>query len=162
MRLLEILPNGDFRLTPKLYDNKIPQYAILSHRWEDDESQEMTFEDMVNGSGRDRAGYGKIQFCGERAQLDKLQYFWVDSCCIDKTSSAELSEAINSMFRWYQNAAKCYAYLSAVSTSDFNIQALPGQLPDDSAFRKSKWFTRGWTLQELVARLNQPSPLETA
>jgi hypothetical protein len=63
-----------------------------------------------------KAGYRKIQFCGEQARHDGLQYFWVDTCCIDKSSSNELAEAINSMFRWYQRAARCYVYLSDVST----------------------------------------------
>jgi hypothetical protein len=70
---------------------------------------------------------------------------WLDSCCIDKTSSAELSEAINSMYRWYQNAQVCYAYLEDVPAEDSSLWS------EDSAFRKSKWFTRGWTLQELLA-----------
>ena len=71
MRLLEILPNCDFCLTPKLHDDKIPQYAIFSHTW-GDESQELTFEDMVNGSGRQKVGYQKIKFCGEQAARDGL------------------------------------------------------------------------------------------
>ena len=137
MRLLEILPSGDFRLTPKLYDNKIPQYAILSHTW-GDESQEVTFEDMVNGSGWHKAGYEKIRFCGEQARRDGLKYFWVDTCCIDKSSSAELAEAINSMFRWYSDAAKCYVYLSDVSVYDYELSRFTWE----SAFRKCRWFTR--------------------
>jgi hypothetical protein len=67
-------------------------------------------------SPRRDVGYRKIQFCSEQAKKDGLQYFWVDSCCIDKSSSAELSQDINSMFRWYKNAANCYVYLSDVST----------------------------------------------
>jgi hypothetical protein len=62
------------------------------------------------------------------------------SCCIDKTSSAELSEAINSMFRWYSRSKVCYAYLTDVSYDGF-----------DDSLPKSRWFTRGWTLQELLA-----------
>jgi hypothetical protein len=75
MRLLEVLPNGDFRLTGNLLDNSIPPYAILSHT-EDDNNQEVTFEDMDEGSGRDKAGYEKIEFCGRQAAKDGLQYFW--------------------------------------------------------------------------------------
>ena len=92
MRLLEILPDGEFRLTRKLFEGGIPQYAILSHTW-GDESQEVTFEDVVEGSGRGKTGYKRIQFCGQQAARDNLRYFWVDICCINKTSSAELSEA---------------------------------------------------------------------
>ncbi|KAH8695884.1 hypothetical protein GQ44DRAFT_744463 [Phaeosphaeriaceae sp. PMI808] len=98
---------------------------------------------------------GSQEFCGDQAKKDGLEYFWVDSCCVDKTSSAELSDAINSMFRWYQNAAKCYVYLSDVLTSD--VISLVSLSPlDNSPFRHSKWFTRGWTLQELLA----PSSVE--
>jgi hypothetical protein len=71
----------------------------------------------------------------------------VDTCCIDKKSSAELSEAINSMFRWYKNAAVCYAYLSDVRITGDKRDSLPQIL----GFEQSKWFTRGWTLQELLA-----------
>jgi hypothetical protein len=74
----------------------------------------------------------------------------VDTCCIDKSNNTELSEAINSMFRWYRNAAKCYVYLSDVSTNDYNQNNLSPQ-SWEAAFRESRWFTRGWTLQELIA-----------
>lgn len=141
MRLLELLPNNDIRMTGKLLDNDIPRYAVLSHTW-GDEGQEVTFADMIESSGRGKAGYQKIKFCSEQAARDGLQYFWVDSCCIDKSSSAELQEAITSMFRWYQHAAKCYVYLSDVSTSRNTLE---------QDFRESRWFTRGWTLQELLA-----------
>jgi len=81
------------------------------------ESEEVTFEDMVTGSGQVKAGYQKLRFCGEQAAKDRLRYFWVDSCCIKKLSDSELSESINSMFRWYQRAAKCYMYLWDVLTT---------------------------------------------
>lgn len=74
--------------------------------------EEFSFKDLTRGTGMDKAGYGKIKFCGEQAKHDNLQYFWVHTCCIDKSDSVELQEAINSMFRWYQNAAKCYVYLA--------------------------------------------------
>jgi hypothetical protein len=70
---------------------------------------------MTEGNGRSKTGFDKIRFCGEQARRDGLQYFWVDTCCIDKSNAVELQEAINSMFRWYRNAAKCYVYLSDVS-----------------------------------------------
>jgi hypothetical protein len=98
MRLLKISSNGDFRLTEKLYHNAIPPYAILSHTWSNN-SEAVTFKIMVNGLGRDKAGYEKIEFCSQQAAKHGLQYFWVDSCCIDKTIRAELQEAITSMFR---------------------------------------------------------------
>ena len=139
MRLLERKISGEFSLTGELIGNGIPPYAILSHTWGADD-EEVTFGDLVKGTGKSKAGYDKIQFCGEQAALDGLRYFWVDTCCIDKSSSAELSAAINSMFRWYRNAKKCYVYLSDVTKDD-----------DQSAFRQSRWFKRGWTLQELIA-----------
>jgi hypothetical protein len=155
MRLLELLSNGDFRLTGKLLDNAIPRYAILSHTW-GDESQEVTFEDMVEGSGQGKAGYEKIKFCGEQTARDGLRYFWVDSCCIKKSSDSELSESLNSMFRWYYRAEKCYVYLSDVSIRKRKRRDENTQNTWEQAFRKSKWFTRGWTLQELLA----PSSVE--
>lgn len=95
MRLLQYNNDGNFSIT-EFFSDDIPQYAILSHRWG---AEEVTFADLSNGAGKGKAGYSKIQFCGEQARRDGLQYFWVDTCCIDKTSSAELQEAINSMFR---------------------------------------------------------------
>jgi hypothetical protein len=148
MRLLERRGDGDFTLTKDLIEN-IPPYAILSHTWGSD-GEEVTFQDLVNHNGTDKVGYAKIQFCGEQAAKDSLQYFWVDTCCIDKTNSAELTEAINSMFGWYQNAAKCYVYLSDVSTPE-HVANQTSTVPWQEAFRKSRWFTRGWTLQELIA-----------
>lgn len=146
MRLLSTNPNGGFSLTSFTGKNT-PSYAILSHTWEDDD-QEVLFHDLKNALGSSKRGYRKIQFCSEQAKKDKLQYFWVDSCCIDKTSSTELQTAINSMFRWYQDAAKCYVYLSDVSAgADFRSSDVLWQ----GAFSKSRWFTRGWTLQELLA-----------
>src|SRR5271154_1252607 len=119
MRLLECKNAGVFSLTKDLIGDDIPKYAILSHTWGAD-VEEVTFEDLVKGTGKSKASYQKIRFCGEQAARDGLQYFWVDTCCIDKSSSAELQEAINSMFRWYRNAAKCYVYLSDVSRPAFD------------------------------------------
>jgi hypothetical protein len=151
MRLLKGDNNGKFSLVTDFGDN-LPRYAILSHTW-GAESEEVTFSDLENGTGESKAGYNKIRFCGEQAKIDGLQYFWVDTCCINKSSSAELTEAINSMFRWYQNAAKCYVYLLDVSTNDYN-QADASLQSWQSAFRNSRWFSRGWTLQELLAPLS--------
>jgi hypothetical protein len=148
MRLLQVDEDGGFSLTKDLIYN-IPPYAILSHTWGDEE-EEVTFKDLKEGSGKTKAGYKKIQFCGAQASRDGLQNFWVDTCCIDKSNNTEFSEAINSMFRWYSNAAKCYAYLSDVSAIDYGPidKSLQSWEP---AFRNSRWFTRGWTLQELIA-----------
>ncbi|KAF1981870.1 HET-domain-containing protein [Aulographum hederae CBS 113979] len=98
-----------------------------------------------------KRGYAKIRFCGERAAQDGLQYFWVDTCCINKSTIQELQTAINSMFRWYQGASKCYVYLSDVQVPAEVINAQDFRITWVEAFRRSRWFTRGWTLQELLA-----------
>ena len=128
------------RLEPKpFYEPNIPPYAILSHTWGDDEVDFQDFQD--ERTARLKAGWIKIKMTCLNALRDGLGYAWVDTCCIDKSSSAELSEAINSMFFWYRQADKCYVFLS-----DFE----PGCRPDDQLPR-CRWFRRGWTLQELLA-----------
>ena len=149
MRLLRLQNNSDFSLAEFIGKN-IPPYAILSHTWGVD-NEEVNFKDLEDGVGKSKAGYSKIRFCGKQAANDGLQFFWVDTCCIDKSSSAELSEAINSMFLWYQNAAKCYVYLSDVSIGSSDGSDLSSQRTWKPAFQHSRWFTRGWTLQELLA-----------
>jgi hypothetical protein len=150
MRLLNTNNDGSFSLT-WFANSNIPDYAILSHAWEK-ENQELTFQDMMNGlqscqTMQKKKGYQKIKFCAEQAKRDGLNYFWVDSCAIDKSSSSELTEAINSMYRWYRNAKKCYVYLSDVSASSLPPESQAWK----SNFSQSRWFTRGWTLQELLA-----------
>ncbi|KAJ4295505.1 hypothetical protein N0V90_007518 [Kalmusia sp. IMI 367209] len=141
MRLLRLSDNGEFSLAEYVGKN-VPPYAILSHTWGADD-EEVTFKDLINGTGKTKVGYRKLTFCGTQAAKDHLTWFWVDTCCIDKSSSTELSEAINSMFQWYKDANKCYVYLPDVSINDFTSQ--------QETFRMSRWFTRGWTLQELLA-----------
>ncbi|CEJ92388.1 hypothetical protein VHEMI08043 [[Torrubiella] hemipterigena] len=111
-----------------------PPYGILSHRWED---EEVSFQDMESDKAKALKGFAKIENCAYQARKEGLGYIWVDTCCIDKTSSAELSEAINSMFQWYQESAKCFVFMYDVAAAD--------------EFEASQWFTRGWTLQELIA-----------
>lgn len=130
MRLL----NTQTMVVETFGDDQIPLYAILSHTWE---AEEVTFQDMELGKATSKKGWAKVKDSCSMARKNGFDYIWLDTCCIDKTSSAELSEAINSMYRWYQKAAVCYAFLADVS-------GLPG-------LSKSKWFTRGWTLQELIA-----------
>ncbi|RFU32298.1 hypothetical protein B7463_g4011, partial [Scytalidium lignicola] len=123
--------------------NTIPRYAILSHTWY--EGQEVTLPDLQSPEKRRlimaKQEYAKIKKTCDRALKDGLDYAWVDTCCIDKTSSAELSEAINSMMGWYERSDVCYAFLEDV----------PPGTDAPSAFARSRWFTRGWTLQELIA-----------
>ncbi|KAH8911235.1 HET-domain-containing protein [Coniochaeta sp. PMI_546] len=117
---------------------QVPQhYAILSHTWTEEEVSYQEYMDQT-GETATKQGFSKILETCRLARGDQLDYVWIDTCCIDKTSSAELSEAINSMFRWYKNAWVCYAYLS-----DF---------PKISG--SCRWFKRGWTLQELIAPSN--------
>jgi hypothetical protein len=155
MRLLQRKRDGDFELTRELAEDMLPPYAILSHTWLADDKEEVTFEDMERGIAKEKvAGYDKILFCGDQAAKDGLDYFWVDTCCINKASSAELQEALTSMFSWYGKADRCYAYLLDVSALEAPDVDMDGQLPLtswESAFRQSRWFTRGWTLQELLA-----------
>jgi Heterokaryon incompatibility protein (HET) len=149
MRLIKDDERGNLSLV-EYHNDKIPRYAILSHTWGTD-SEEVTFKDLMEGTGRNKAGYDKIEFCRKQATSDELKYFWVDTCCIDKSSSAELSEAVNSMFRWYRNADRCYVYLTDVSTSGDTTNVQSSSATWGSAFRSSRWFSRGWTLQELIA-----------
>ncbi len=144
MRLLHF-DSPERLITTDFTRKTIPPYAILSHTWGSDE---FLFEDLMNGTGKTKAGYEKVLFCGQQAACDHIQYFWIDTCCIDKWNIRELSNAINSMFRWYRNAAKCYVYLSDVSTP---VTAPQNDSTWDISFQKSRWFTRGWTLQELIA-----------
>jgi hypothetical protein len=149
MRLLECGPNDSVSLTKNLVGDKIPKYAILSHTWGDD-SEEVTLKDIKDGTGQEKTGYDKIRLCAAQIKHNGLRHFWIDTCCIDQTNNNEVSEAINSMFRWYQNATRCYVYLADVSVADHDhdVQQTKAWEP---AFQASKWFNRGWTLQELLA-----------
>ncbi|XXH02316.1 hypothetical protein Hte_008689 [Hypoxylon texense] len=119
----------------------IPKYAILSHTWAE---EEVSLQDLQAGRGPGKAGYEKIERTCNQARRHKLRWAWVDTCCIDKTSSAELSEAINSMYQWYKESDTCYAYLS-----DVDYQFRDVGIPEE--IQVSRWFTRAWTLQELIA-----------
>ncbi|KAI8951317.1 heterokaryon incompatibility protein-domain-containing protein [Xylaria longipes] len=119
---------------------RFPRYAILSHTWE---QEEVTFQDIQDlDVAKKKAGFSKIAKCCETALDEGLNWAWVDTCCIDKSNNSELTEAINSMFKWYEAATICYAYLSDVG--DIGIAK-------HCDWRDSRWFTRGWTLQELLS-----------
>jgi hypothetical protein len=149
MRLLKRLPRDNGFELITFDDNTAPPYAILSHTWA--AGHEVTYEELLAGTGTNKSGYVKLRFCAERAAADALEYFWVDTCCINKNTSVELSTAINSMFRWYQRATKCYVYLTDVSVSEEVANPGAYRISWEQAFRHSRWFTRGWTLQELLA-----------
>jgi hypothetical protein len=120
--------------------SSVPPYAILSHTWGD---HEVTLAEMpmIHSQTSNADKFDKIRNAYAEAARIGLRYCWVDTCCIDKTSSAELSEAINSMFEWYRRSTVCFCLLS-------DFRPVPSQISDISA---SRWFTRGWTLQELIA-----------
>ena len=127
------------------WDERAPEYAIISHRWED---EEVSFQDMQNLEvASTKQGFLKIRQACRTAIRNGYNYVWMDTCCINKESSAELSEAINSMYQWYKGAAVCYAFLSDVRTTESDHAV-------EEEMKSSKWFTRGWTLQELLAPLD--------
>ncbi|KAH7009467.1 heterokaryon incompatibility protein-domain-containing protein [Microdochium trichocladiopsis] len=149
MRLLELQEDGSLRLKEHPQED-VPPYDILSHTCGADD-QEITFQDVQHHTGHHKVGYKKLTFCSQQAALDGLKNFWIDTCCIDKSNSQELQEAINSMVRWYRDADHCYVYLSDVVNNGGKDEDKASQLPWETAFRRSRWLTRGWTLQELIA-----------
>jgi hypothetical protein len=148
MRLI----NTDTGLIEEFIGDDIPEYAILSHTWEKDEISLQEFQrltdpdfadDPKTAVGKAKAGFVKIKGCVELAASKGIPYVWIDTCCIDKTSSADLTESINSMYRWYANSKVCFAYL-------VDVQPVYG-VDEPPAWEESRWFSRGWTLQELIA-----------
>lgn len=141
----------------QFYDTELPKYIILSHRWGTDEA---TYQNFADQRYQDSAGYAKvINFC-RFARERGYQWVWIDTCCIDKTSSAELTESINSMWNYYCEATECIAYLSDVQQGNLDWTLIRNRTADSTSefhqsallvFGASKWFTRGWTLQELLA-----------
>lgn len=119
------------------WGDELPPYAIFSHTWS---NSEVSFADVQNGTCFDRPSFFKLESALVQAKKDGWDWLWADNCCIDKTNSVELSEAINSMFKYYKNAEICYAYLADVCTETW-----------EADIRKARWWKRGWTLQELIA-----------
>jgi hypothetical protein len=132
----------------EFFGSNIPEYAILSHTWEEEEVLFSDLRDPSQEIATRKKGWQKVLGTCKCAKEDGLEWVWIDTCCINKESSAELSEAINSMFKYYRDAFVCYAYLS-----DYRIEesGYPDQERGKAAFGKCRWFTRGWTLQELLA-----------
>lgn len=116
--------------------SEIPPYAILSHTWG---RGEVLYNDVINGTAPQREAFQKVHDACLQARADGYDYIWIDTCCINKVSSAELSEAINSMFAWYRDSNICYAFLNDLADDDHE------------SFAECRWWTRGWTLQELIA-----------
>ena len=128
-------------------------YVILSHVWTD---TEQTFQETraLLVADRSQKGYNprdhsspKVRELCILAERHGYRWIWNDTCCIDKTSSSELSEAINSMFSYYAHSELCYAYLADVPPGD----SIPQSHHKSSSFARRRWFQRGWTLQELIA-----------
>lgn len=138
----------------EFFGDSIPPYAVLSHRWTDDE---ISFTDFREGRRKDSTGYRKIvDFCEIAVSRAHVEWAWADTACIDKRSSAELTEAINSMFQWYRKAKVCFVHLHDVTGLSWchtnNLEPSPSHYKIiNSRLAKSDWFTRGWTLQELLA-----------
>ena len=166
---MRLINTSTYRLEYFADYSHVPGYAILSHTWS---HKELLYDDLVKPDVNiaTKPGYNKFRSACLQAQEDNLPYIWIDNCCIDKTSSSELSQSLNSMFMWYQNAVRCYVHLSDVSLNYINALASgpttagaddlqEGDGPAKSnrdrallnALSPSRWFTRGWTLQELLA-----------
>ena len=136
-------------------------YAILSHVWDKEEKsfqevQEFRAECEKTGAvPRECADIGyKIRESCRLAENHGWKWIWIDTCCIDKTSSAELSEAINSMFRYYSLSSICYAFLRDVRAINRDVHGYSDVGKNDSGdpeFARSRWHQRGWILQELLA-----------
>lgn len=151
MRLLRLDPVKRTWVLEDFSGPRVPFYAVFSHTWGSDE-EEVKFEDLVNGQqtydSTSKSGFEKLRFCHAQAEKDGLLYFWIDTCCIKKSDSSELQRSLASMFFWYQRATRCYALLSDVSIHDSDGAS---ERKWERAFAKSRWFKRGWTLQELLA-----------
>ena len=122
----------------EFFDYELPKYAILSHRWS--AGSEATIKDLQKSRNTGSSGYKKVQEFASYVQenVPGVDWIWIDTCCINQESAAELSEAVNLMFEWYRNAEICIAYLADIEATD-------------DEFTRSEWFERGWTLQELLA-----------
>jgi hypothetical protein len=141
---MRLLNTSSLRLESS-FDSAIPGYAILSHTWAKEEVLFDDIRDLNKPLPAHKKGFAKVQGSCDQARRDGYGYILIDTCCIDKSSSAELSEAINSMFQWYHKSPRCYAYLADVNAPEGKGVA---------AFEQSRWFRRGWTLQELIAPRN--------
>ncbi|KAK5171454.1 uncharacterized protein LTR77_004599 [Saxophila tyrrhenica] len=162
---MRLLHTKDF-VFRDFFDAKIPPYAILSHRWSDEEVSYRDFLEQkaqVLSGGYKGYGWTKILKACEKAWNERLDWVWIDTCCIDKSSSAELSEAINSMYKWYRGSFTCFVFLPDVHdlercTCKLKSRKTHGETTFKTFYveelKRSTWFTRAWTLQELLAPWN--------
>ncbi|CDO68485.1 hypothetical protein BN946_scf184499.g10 [Trametes cinnabarina] len=144
MRLLNT-HSGDL---VSFHDPSEVKYAILSHVWLEKESTfqdlERFHEEVPDATLEHKELSAKVKNCCKVARRQCYLWVWIDTCCIDKSSSAELSEAIASMYRWYQQADVSFAFLHDLKET---VPSLNAEL----VLERCKWFARGWTLQELIA-----------
>lgn len=148
---MHLLNVHTYKLTEFLSD--IPNYAILSHTWHE---EDILFQDIGRlHEARAKKGWFKVEKCCQQARNDGWGWVWIDTCCIDKSSSAELSEAINSMFSWYSRSMVCYAFLNDIDSRE-NFKAVMNSLHSNDLYPEGpcRWLLRGWTLQELIAPLS--------
>lgn len=167
-----VITEGSFSedWVPQLCTHHRQPYAILSHRWLEDANDVVLFTDIeeinralhrkpsdttdrvsrnphyTGMSPAHKPGFAKLKGASQQALKDGYEYIWIDTCCIDISSSAELSEAINSMWSWYGAASVCFAYLADVDDGYADLNG--------GRFNQIQWWTRGWTLQELLAPRN--------
>ncbi|THU84277.1 HET-domain-containing protein, partial [Dendrothele bispora CBS 962.96] len=141
---MRLLNTENFKVEEFLTDSNIPPFAILSHRWGDNK---LLFKDIQNlKTAKKKPGWPKVRDACKYVKKYRFKYIWIDTCCIDKSSSAELSEALNSMYKYYGDSQVCIAYLGDVPGGKSEER-----FGESGWFRKSEWFRRGWTLQELIA-----------
>ncbi|KAI1161751.1 heterokaryon incompatibility protein-domain-containing protein [Nemania serpens] len=122
--------------------DSLPPYAILSHTWG---LEEITTRELRNGGFGTLVGFVKLQALCDQTRRDGFQFTWIDTCCIDRSGSAKLSESLNSMYQWYSKAEMCYVHLSDIHNAEGE------EIDLARAFGRSRWFTRSWTLPELLA-----------
>jgi Heterokaryon incompatibility protein (HET) len=137
---MRLIHTKNFQLV-EFGDKEIPKYTILSHTWD---REELSYEDIRKQEFQHKAAFAKLKGCCTQALKDGFDWIWVDTCCIDKSSSAELSESINSMYRYYRDSSICYVYFADCHSAE----GLPVSIEE---FKLSRWWSRGWTLQELIA-----------
>ena len=135
MRLLNVVT-----LKFRKFHRDVPKYAVASHRWREEE--EAMIGDVKDRCNTNKSGFRKVEGFAKyvKEHVGHVEWLWIDTCCVDQSSSQEVTEAVNSMFRWYTNAEVCIAYLRDVENA-----------LDEQELRQSEWFRRGWTLQELLA-----------
>ncbi|KAH7382436.1 hypothetical protein DE146DRAFT_623806, partial [Phaeosphaeria sp. MPI-PUGE-AT-0046c] len=151
MRLLKLDDNDNFKLTEDYAGGSVPRYAVLSYCWASD-IDEVSMDDIEGGTAYTKTGYAKLRLFAQRAREDGLQHFWTNMCCVNRSHNLAISDAIIDTFPWFKGSSKCYVYLSDVSAVDESKGSVVAREAQwQHSFENSRWFTRSWTLQELLA-----------